>query len=80
MKTMLLLIVSLLLSGCGTVYRTQFEPYCPAIRTYSPEFLNELADQIESLPPNHRAIEAAIKNYTHLRDRIRRCHQEKDKI
>ena len=78
---MLLLIGSLLLTGCvQTVYRTQLEIYCPALKQYSEAFNNNLADEIESLPPDNRAIEEAIGNYVYLRDRIRRCHEEKDKI
>tara|TARA_R110002020_G_scaffold196781_1_gene397780 strand:+ start:1248 stop:1400 length:153 start_codon:yes stop_codon:yes gene_type:complete len=50
------------------------------LKQYSEAFNNNLADEIESLPPNNRAIEEAIGNYVYLRDRIRRCHEEKDKI
>jgi len=78
---MLLLIVSLSLSGCAqTVYRTQLEIYCPQLKQYSEAFNNNLADEIESLPPDNQAIEEAIGNYVYLRDRIRRCHAERDTI
>jgi len=78
---MLLLIVSLSLSGCAqTVYRTQLEIYCPQLKQYSEAFNNNLADEIESLPPDNRAIEEAIGNYVYLRDRIRRCHEERENL
>ena len=78
---MLLLIVSLSLTGCAeTVYRTQLEIYCPAIKQYSEDFNNKLADELESLPSDSRAIEEAMGNYIYLRDRIRRCEEEKDKV
>jgi hypothetical protein len=78
---MLLLIVLVSLSGCAeTVYRTQLEIYCPSIKQYSEEFNNKLADELEKLPSDSRAIEEAMGNYVYLRDRIRRCEEEKDKI
>ena len=81
MKKMLLLIVSLSLTGCAeTVYRTQLEIYCPSIKQYSEDFNNKLADELESLPSDSRAIEEAMGNYIYLRDRIRRCEEEKDKV
>jgi len=81
MKKTLLLIVLVSLVGCEkTVYRTQLEIYCPQIKQYNEEFNNKLADEIERLPPENRAIEEAIGNYVYLRDRIRRCTEEKDKI
>ena len=81
MKTILLLTASLLLTGCAqTVYRTQLEIYCPAIKQYDERFNNLLADELESLPPESRAIEEAMKNYIYLRDRIRRCEEEKGKV
>lgn len=78
---MLLLIVLVSLSGCAaTVYRTQLEIYCPSIKQYSEDFNNKLADELESLPSDSRAIEEAMGNYIYLRDRIRRCEEEKDKV
>ncbi len=81
MKKMLLLIALVSLSGCAeTVYRTQLEIYCPSIKQYSEDFNNKLADELESLPSDSRAIEEAMSNYIYLRDRIRRCEEEKDKV
>ena len=81
MKTILLLIVSLSLTGCvTTVYRTQLEVYCPSMAQYDDRFNNQLADEIDALPPDSRAIEEAMKNYIYLRDRIRRCEAERNKI
>ena len=78
---MLLLIALVSLSGCAeTVYRTQLEIYCPTIKQYSEDFNNKLADELESLPSDSRAIEEAMGNYIYLRDRIRRCEEEKDKV
>ena len=77
----LLLTASLLLTGCArTVYRTQLEIYCPQIAQYDERFNNQLADELESLPAEATAIDEAVKNYIYLRDRIRRCNEEKDKI
>ena len=78
---MLLLIALVSLSGCAEpVYRTQLEIYCPAIKQYSEDFNNKLADELESLPSDSRAIEEAMGNYIYLRDRIRQCSAEKEKI
>lgn len=77
----LLLIGTALLTGCGTtVYRTNVEVYCPQIKQYTPEFNAKLADEINNLPADSTAVEEAIKNYTYLRDRVRRCNIEKEKI
>jgi hypothetical protein len=77
----LLLTVLASLTGCAkTVYRTQLEIYCPQIKQYDEQFNQKLANEIDSLPPDFRAIEEAIGNYVYLRDRIRRCEAEKDRI
>ena len=79
MKKTLCLTALALLVGCGeTVYRTQLDIYCPSIKQYSPEFNNKLADEIENLPADSTAVEEAMKNYIYLRDRVRRCNEEKD--
>ena len=78
---MLLLTVLASLTGCAkTVYRTQLEIYCPQIKQYDEQFNQKLANEIDSLPTEFRAIEEAIGNYVYLRDRIRRCEAEKDRI
>ena len=70
-----------LLTGCAkTVYRTQLEVYCPALKQYDAQYNQQLAKEIESLPSDYRAIEEAIGNYVYLRDRIRRCEAEKGKL
>jgi len=81
MRAILLLTAALSLTGCAkTVYRTQLEIYCPQIKQYDERFNNQLADELESLPAASTAIDEAVKNYIYLRDRIRRCNEEKDKI
>jgi hypothetical protein len=81
MKTITLLIASLLLSGCaGTVYRTKLEVYCPPIEIYSPEFNQELADDLESLDESQTTIPMVIGDYANLRDRIRACEKEKGEL
>jgi hypothetical protein len=47
---------------------------------YSPEYNQELADEIGTLPGDYSAISKAITDYAKLRDRIRKCEREKDKI
>ena len=81
MKLILLLTASLLLTGCAqTVYRTKLEIYCPSIKQYDERFNNQLADELESLNATYSAIDEAVKNYIYLRDRIRRCQEERDTI
>ena len=71
----------ILLSGCGgTVYRTQVEAYCPPMVQYSPEWNADLADEIDALPEHYTSIPTAIADYTKLRDRIRRCEREREKL
>ena len=75
------MIVAVSLIGCGeTVYRTDLEVYCPPIKQYAKDFNNKLADEIESLPSEFDAIPEALSNYTNLRDHIRRCEIERDKL
>jgi len=50
------------------------------LKQYDERFNNQLADEIESLPAEATAIDEAVKNYIYLRDRIRRCEEEKDEI
>ena len=81
MKLIILLIASLSLTGCAqTVYKTKLEIYCPQIKQYDERFNIQLADELDSLPASNTAIEEAVKNYIYLRDRIRRCEEEKDMI
>ena len=82
MKTILPLILGVaLLTGCAeTVYRTKLEVYCPPIQTYTPEFNNELADELDALEGADGNIQTAIADYAKLRDRIRACEKEKGNI
>ena len=81
MKLIIFLTASLLLTGCAqTVYKTNLEIYCPQIKQYDERFNTQLADELETLPATSTAIDEAVKNYIYLRDRIRRCNEEKDKI
>lgn len=70
-----------LLTACGgTVYRTSLEVYCPSIKDYSPDYNQQLATEVEELPSKNSAIETAIQDYAALRDDIRVCRTEKDKL
>ena len=69
-----------LLASCGqTVYRTQLEIYCPAIKNYSKDFEQELALEVESLDDSYSAIPKVIANYGSLRDRVRSCKEKASK-
>lgn len=71
----------LLLSGCATkVYKTELEIYCPPIVSYSEEFNQELVEEILSLPLETYAIEQVVADYVRLRDLIKACDSERDKI
>lgn len=70
-----------LLSGCATpVSKPQLTIYCPAITSYSQDYNERLAQELEALPPTSTLIEQTITDYIVLRDRIRRCNEEKGKI
>ena len=70
-----------LLTACeGTVYRTNLEVYCPPIKKYSEEFNEALAGELEALPQSYEAIPNTISDYAKLRDRIRACETERDKL
>lgn len=47
---------------------------------YSPEWNNALADELDALPQGYAAIPMAITDYAKLRDRIRTCEKEKEKL
>jgi hypothetical protein len=75
------MIVSLLLTGCaGTVYRTKLDVYCPPIAQYSAEWNEQLATELDTLPEDYSTIPMAITDYAKLRDRVRQCEIEKDKL
>jgi hypothetical protein len=47
---------------------------------YSSEWNTVLADEIEDLPQDSTHIPEAITDYARLRDRIRLCEKEKEKL
>ena len=75
------MIAAASLSGCaGTVYRTNLEVYCPPIQTYSTEWNEALAAELEGLSEGYTTIPQTLADYAALRDRIRVCEKEKDKL
>lgn len=75
------MIATVFLTGCaGTVYRTQVEVYCPPLEQYSQEWNHTLADELDGLPEGYHNIPMAIADYAKLRDRIRRCEEEREKL
>jgi hypothetical protein len=54
--------------------------YCPPLFTYSEEFNQELADELDALPEGSTAIPVVITDYIKTRDRIRNCEAEKEKL
>lgn len=71
-----------LLLGCATKdFRpAQLEVYCPQIETYTPAFNSTLVEQISQLPEDFTAIDQVIGDYISLRDTLRKCYQEREKI
>ena len=70
----------ILLIGCErTVFEPRLEVFCPSLETYSEEFNQQLADEVQSLPSS-RAIEEALIDYIELRDRIRTCIRAREEI
>jgi len=68
------------LSGCATkVFEPELVIYCPPMKQYDDQFNNELADEIDRLPESSTRIPEAIGDYAHLRDRIRRCEEQRNK-
>jgi hypothetical protein len=81
MKKIILLIASLSLTGCAeTVYRTDLEIYCPPIKEYSEDFTETLAVELDVLDEAFEAIPNVVTDYILLRDRIRQCSAEKEKL
>lgn len=75
------MIGTVLLSGCAeTVYRTNFEVYCPPIPKYSGKWNQQLADELDGLGNEYTAIPQAVSDYAKMRDRIRICEKEKGKL
>jgi hypothetical protein len=70
-----------LLTGCErTVYRTNLEVYCPPLKSYSTDFNEILAAELDVLDEDYEAIPEVVTDYIKLRDRIRVCEQEKDNL
>jgi hypothetical protein len=58
----------LLLAACSSVPVA----VCPPLKTYTPEFNQRLAGELEAMPADSATIEA-IGDYIGLRDQIRAC-------
>ena len=68
------------MSACGeTVSRTKLEIYCPPLKEYTPEYNEQLAQEIERLPGADTYIEQTIVDYIDLRDDIRLCAEIRDR-
>lgn len=81
LKLLSLLLGMSLLTGCAsTVYESKLEVYCLPLKSYSNEFNEQLAKEIEKLPNDSKRIEQAISDYVALRDQIRACEQARDKL
>ncbi len=77
----LLVLAVVLLTGCEkTVYRTNLEVYCPPLKSYSTDFNEILAAELDVLDEGYEAIPEVVTDYIKLRDRIRVCEQEKDNL
>jgi hypothetical protein len=68
------------LIGCGTVYRTQLEAYCPAVVVYSDEFKTGLSTELDSLPRQSTYVLTAVGDYIALRDTLAVCASEREKL
>lgn len=70
LKPLAVISFSALLAGCGTTVVTK--TVCPPIATYSADFQDKLAQQIDALPGNSE-LAVAIVDYHQLRNVIRSC-------
>ncbi len=50
------------------------------MKNYSQEFNEALAGELDTLPGSYEAIPNTISDYAKLRDRIRACETERDKL
>lgn len=81
MKKIILLTALVLLNACAeTVYRTDLEIYCPPVKQYSEDFTEILAVELDVLHEDYEAIPEVVTDYILLRDRIRQCNAEKEKL
>jgi hypothetical protein len=69
LKRMLLPIAMLSLSGCGT---TGGSCDLLALKTYSQEYRNRLADEVAAAPAD-AAWPVAVSDYVALRNQVRAC-------
>lgn len=72
-----------LLIGCGqTVYRTNFETYCPSLKKYPSEFTSQLADELvmaEEFVDMSLTVEA-LDDYRVLRKKIEACEEASEGV
>ena len=81
MRVLLLITAVSLLTACATRGSSTLEIYCPEIIVYDDEFNSQLADELMSVSEaDSEAINRAIIDYIKLRDTLRNCHIERDKI
>lgn len=75
------MIAAASLTGCAeTVFRADLQVYCPPLAQYSPEWNQALADELDALEDDYTSIPMAIADYAKLRDRIRTCEAQKEKL
>ena len=81
MRVLLLITAMSLLTACATRGSSTLEIYCPNIVAYDKDFNSKLADELVSVPEEQsEAINRAIMDYIKLRDTLRNCYKERDKI
>lgn len=61
------------------VFEPRLEVFCPSLPSYSEQFNQQIADEVQSLPSS-TAIEEALIDYIELRDRIRACNQAREDL
>ena len=72
--TILVSLAMILLSGCGqAVSSPDLEVYCPTPPAYSYRLNQQLADELEALPPSSTVIPQVIGDYVKLRDELLYC-------
>lgn len=67
----LCLIAAMFLASCAT----ESSSVCPQIVTYSRNFQIAAADELDALPKGSALVDM-IRDYSQLRDRIRKCMGE----
>ena len=70
----------ILLSGCATrVSSPPLEVYCPNIVIYSSEFTDQLIHELAHAGDGD-AVLVALSDYSNLRDKIKLCIKEREKL